>query len=216
MYSWSKVALDKELDCRILGWTNSAVISHNNAMHKLCYPDELMPFAVGEKVLVNDAYTLKKDQGSRQASENDPPDTLMNGELLTTVECSVAESTAGVVTYALRCTRSDGQELSLLFAPNEGHRAATHKSLNEAIFEIRDFRTDQAAAKKRQELMLLRRAVFRLAPLRHAYACTVHKSQGSTYDISMVDFSDVFRSDDKARLIYVAATRASKFLVFAK
>jgi ATP-dependent exoDNAse (exonuclease V) alpha subunit len=58
--------------------------------------------------------------------------------------------------------------------------------------------------------------VFRLAPLRHAYACTVHKSQGSTYDISMVDFSDVFRSDDKARLIYVAATRASKFLVFAK
>lgn len=51
------------------------------------------------------------------------------------------------------------------------------------------------------------------ADLRHLYACTVHKSQGSTYDevfIDLTDFSKIRDTNLMARLLYVALTRARK------
>lgn len=59
-------------------------------------------------------------------------------------------------------------------------------------------------------------AVFlkhKLADIRPMYACTVHKSQGSTYDevfINLTDFKRMYASDPKmtARLLYVAFSRA--------
>ena len=52
--------------------------------------------------------------------------------------------------------------------------------------------------------------------LRSVYASTVHKSQGSEYDIVFLDLSDISRchiSTDVARMLYVAATRATKKVV---
>lgn len=51
------------------------------------------------------------------------------------------------------------------------------------------------------------------ADLRPAYACTVHKSQGSTYDevfINLNDFKNIYKKDPKTayRLLYVAFSRA--------
>lgn len=51
------------------------------------------------------------------------------------------------------------------------------------------------------------------ADIRPTYACTAHKSQGSTYDevfINLTDFKRVYQSDPKmvARLLYVAFSRA--------
>lgn len=59
-------------------------------------------------------------------------------------------------------------------------------------------------------------AVFlkhKLADIRPMYACTVHKSQGSTYDevfINLSDFKRMYASNPKmtARLLYVAFSRA--------
>ena len=51
--------------------------------------------------------------------------------------------------------------------------------------------------------------------LRPQYACTVHKSQGSTYDrvfIDLSDFSTVSSDKDLSRLLYVAMSRARKEL----
>lgn len=51
--------------------------------------------------------------------------------------------------------------------------------------------------------------------LRPQYACTVHKSQGSTFDqvfIDLTDFSSIYDDDTLARLLYVAMTRAKKKL----
>lgn len=48
---------------------------------------------------------------------------------------------------------------------------------------------------------------------RPQYACTVHKSQGSTYDqvfIDLTDFSKIYKEDVLARLLYVAMSRARK------
>lgn len=52
--------------------------------------------------------------------------------------------------------------------------------------------------------------------LRPAYASTVHKSQGSTYETVYVDLEDIGacnKPDEVARLLYVAVSRASKQVV---
>jgi|SRR5690625_4581119 len=51
------------------------------------------------------------------------------------------------------------------------------------------------------------------ADVRHAYALTTHKSQGSTFDSVVVDYRDIIASKDfenKKQLLYVAITRAAK------
>ncbi len=211
LYTWAAKAIERNLDCRIIAWTNAAVLQHNKRMHELLFPD-LDPnifFHIGEKVLLNDSYTLRKDQGGTQASDDDPPDSLYNGEVLTTTNFEYAEPIHGVAVRVVTATRADGKVVNLAFAPNEAHRLAVHKALNEEIYNM-EF------GAKRTELAAVRRKINRLAPLRHAYAGTVHKSQGSTYDIAMVDFSDIFRSDDRARLLYVGASRPSMHLVFVR
>ena len=53
------------------------------------------------------------------------------------------------------------------------------------------------------------------APLRHAYAITCYKSQGSTFDCALVDFTDLARMKDSFefnRALYVAVTRSREFL----
>ena len=55
--------------------------------------------------------------------------------------------------------------------------------------------------------------------LRAAYACTVHKSQGSTYKTAYVDIYDIakarrYNEDLFNRLLYVAVSRASHKVVF--
>ena len=52
--------------------------------------------------------------------------------------------------------------------------------------------------------------------LRPSYASTVHKSQGSTYETTFIDMSDIGKCripSDVARMVYVAITRASQQVI---
>lgn len=52
--------------------------------------------------------------------------------------------------------------------------------------------------------------------LRPKHACTIHKSQGSTYDKVFIDLSDIGRcniASDVARMLYVAMSRASQQVI---
>lgn len=53
--------------------------------------------------------------------------------------------------------------------------------------------------------------------LRAAYACTVDKSQGSTYKTVFIDLPDIYKCTDYsrlARMVFVAASRASEKVIF--
>ena len=55
------------------------------------------------------------------------------------------------------------------------------------------------------------------ADLRPVHACTIYKSQGSTYGTVFIDLSDIGRCnqpDTVARMLYVAVTRAKDKVVF--
>lgn len=78
--------------------------------------------------------------------------------------------------------------------------------LNKRLAEL-EVKGDESSA------VLLKNFKNFIADIRPMYACTVHKSQGSTYDevfINLSDFKRMYVSDSKmtARLLYVAFSRA--------
>lgn len=214
LYTWAISALKKNLDGRILAYTNQTVRQHNAAMHKMLYLEAPL-FGVGEKVLVNDAYALPKDANADPDAE---PEMLTNGTVMTVLSCTQrAQEPHGVVTYDVECEHPDGRVLVLPVALHEDNAKSVHKVLTEQIWALRkkQGKTEKDRAELRR-LLDVRKPLNLLAPLRHAYACTVHKSQGSTYDVSFVDYSDMHRSEDRSKLMYVAVTRTSNFLVMVE
>ncbi len=206
VYEWALNAHSKNLDCRIVAFDNLTVNYHNKVMHESLYPHAPL-FGIGEKIIVNETYELNDDE------------KLYNGELLTVTSCELAEPVASVVIYDVKFTRDiDGktvmsdveyipQEFKVQVPLNESHMLDRRKSLTNEIWECRKLGNNPKA------LIDLRRPLNRLAPLRHSYSNTVHKSQGSTYDVAFCDWVSIYKCPDRARMMYVAATRPSKFLV---
>lgn len=209
VHDWAEQAINKGLDCRILAFTNATVNQHNATMHARRFPGVPL-FGEGEMALVNEAF------------DYDDETLLCNGELLRVLGCERAEPVAGVEVYTVRAKRlanslevdgeAVGKELSILVALDPEQALRVHRQLTDEIYRLR--REGQMG--EAEKLFTQRRPLNKLAPLRHAYACTVHKSQGSTYDVAFCDFPDIYRSREmRARLLYVAATRPAQFLVMA-
>lgn len=206
---WASTAIDKGMDARILAFTNAAVNEYNAKMHARRFPGVPL-FGEGELALVNEAFDYDDDT------------LLCNGEQLRVVSCVEDAPIAGVEVYEVRAVRlasslvvdgdTVGAELVMKVARDPEHALRTHRALTDRIYELRR----EGHMGQAEELFKERRPLNKLAPLRHSYACTVHKSQGSTYDVAFVDFPDIYRSRDmRARLLYVAATRPAEFLVMA-
>ena len=74
----------------------------------------------------------------------------------------------------------------------------------------------QKKAKKADNLGLLQ-AIDSWIDLRAAYACTAHKSQGSTYETVFIDLDDFAKcnsGDALARMLYVSVSRAKERVIF--
>lgn len=211
IYGWANGALDKGLDTIVLAFTNAAVWQHNQAMHGMRYPDAPL-FGVGELALVNETFELNDDT------------LLTNGELVRVLRCEECEPVADVRAFEVEFERTQGaitirdakgEETTyatavVKVAYNEGEALERHKQLTNAIYTARN----EGRIGDYDKLLELRRPLNKLAPLRHSYARTLHKAQGSTHDVALLDFSDIYKARDmRARLMYVGATRPSQFLV---
>jgi hypothetical protein len=68
-----------------------------------------------------------------------------------------------------------------------------------------------------REFMILQQIENEWVDLRAAYACTVNKAQGSTYDEVFIDLDDISSctsGDQIARMMYVAVSRARNHVYF--
>lgn len=217
LYDWALAAVNKGLDSRIVAFTNAAVNDHNVIMHAALFPTAEL-FGVGEKVVVNETFELPSTN-----PDSDETDMLYNGEILTVLSCvENPRLECGVRTFCVGVVRGEGRALEVDSVPiqvsyelnvalDADHAASTHKSLTNGVWDAR--RSGDNAEVKR--LIDLRRPLNKLAPLRHSYSCTTHKSQGSTYDITFVDYANIYRSTDRVQMMYVGTTRPSKYLVLA-
>lgn len=223
LHDWAIKARNKGLDARIVAFENATVDEHNAVMHRILYPDAPL-YGVGEQIVVNETFEIPTGEVDDKGDEIVV--MLYNGETMTVTSCERAADVAGVVIYDVGVTYKkpavlevDGQPVEPLMAEyvlqvafDPYHMTSVHKDLTNQIWTARRAGRPEAEVKK---LVNLRAPLNKLAPLRHSYACTVHKSQGSTYDICFCDFSSIYRCKDRARMMYVADTRPSKWLVIA-
>lgn len=214
LHDWALQAVRKGLDAKIVAFRNIDVNDHNAYMHRALFPNDEL-FGIGEQVIVNETFELPVRDDSEDG------DMLYNGEMLTVISCVENQRLdCGVRTFAVGFKRSAGYSVNgedvvadyiVNVALDADHALNVHKQLTSQVWDAR--RGGNNAEVKR--VIDLRKPLNKLAPLRHSYACTVHKSQGSTYDVALVDWASVFKSPDRARMMYVATTRPSKFLVLA-
>lgn len=213
LYNWVESGIVNGKNGRILAYTNATVLSHNRAMHERLYLRTPL-FGIGEQVMLNDAYSMPKVSSDPE----EDPELLTNGMEFTVRSCTLREPEPhGVTTYDVELEDKQGAIRILPVALHEANAKSVHKLLTEKIWALRKtLNKTQLQRDELKKLLQTRKPLNLLAPIRHAYACTVHKSQGSTYDVAYIDWGDVYRSEDRARLMYVAVTRTSEYLVIVE
>ena len=203
LHPWAMDAYARGWNAPILAFRNATVIRHNLAMHEALYPGTPL-FGTGERVLSSD--TLADDEGP----------ILYNGEVATCEVCKAlgVNPELGAMVYEVTLTRDTGETVTLLVSDED--KVKTAKKVSKArIRQSAPYRHSSLAMgiAYHHELEYLE-YLNRFAKLRHSYACTVHKSQGSTFDVVFMDWRDISSARD-ARMHYVAATRAATSLVVA-
>lgn len=208
-------------DVRIIAFTNNRVQRYNRELHQKLHGATSTRFVVGERVIVH-----RQCAAERQVSESlFEEDRLITSDELTVIatdsqvhplyprlaaERLVLEGDRGALYRVwIPCNEAEWQrEVSARFALFRRLKAEAERAETQ---EEHDDLKQQAADASAQGWALLRA----FAEIRHAYAITCHKSQGSTFDCALVDFTDLSRIQDPAqfnRALYVAATRSREYL----
>jgi hypothetical protein len=193
---------------RLVAWTNARVEALNRYVRRLLLGAEAerCRFLPGETLTVNEAVVVDEE-------------VLLPNEALVTVEQAepghFQETLSG---YWLKVADHEG-DAHRLFVPADRQAAGRYLAgLRRQAQSLRALgETDDRAVRAAWRAYFEAKEAF--ADLRPPHACTVHKSQGSTYRHVLVQVEDIGRAygqpgDLLARLIYVALTRAAESAAF--
>lgn len=214
-------AANPDSDTRIIAYTNARVLDYNRRIHRALHGNTGdLVFVPGEPVIVHTQGKGMREHGDDIYSE----ERLITSEELVVLGVEVVDHPLypDIRSNRLRMQNALGQVIV-------GYVPVYQDQLDQQVnLLFRDWRTlkmqaDQAsgdaqiilkekAADASGRGWALRRAFL---SLRHAYALTVYKGQGSTFDTALVDFSDLSKMPDAFsfnRALYVAITRSREFL----
>ena len=236
--------VNPDSDTRIIAYTNSRVLDYNRRIHRALHGDtKNLVFVPGEPVIMQtqgnapqycgeDGFDQDRgvwfDGGDRPDDEGLKPvwesQRLITSEELTVLKCEVAAHPLYPEIHTNRVLMRS--PLNQIF---EGYVPIFQSQLDQRVdalfreWRALKMRVEQASGDEQVTLKektadasgqgwALRRAFLNL---RHAYAITTHKSQGSSFDCALVDFSDLNKMPDAFefnRALYVAVTRSREFL----
>lgn len=212
---------DAQADTRIIAYTNARVLDYNTRIHRALHGDTGdQVFVPGEPVIVQ-----SQGQGIRQCGNGVcAQERLITSEELTVLDCTIQEHPfyPGIPANRVCMKTAWGVVVSGYVPIHQGHLDQQVNALFQQwrTLKIQSAQASGDAQKRLKEQTAdasgkgwaLRRAFLNL---RHAYAITAHKSQGSSFDCALVDFSDLNRMPDAFsfnRALYVAVTRSREFL----
>lgn len=208
----------------LLCWTNDVRRMANDRARICLFGENAPPYVIGDRLVAINTY------------EQNRVIVIPNNAEVSVLGFSIVEnhppyknSTTGYKCWKLLLEKDDGTQCeAFILADEERSRYAKH--LADLSKEIRNevssaeektkihagtYREKDAVrhyncarARWKKEYFALRDA---FADLDFAYAMTIHKSQGSTYDHVYVH-NDYLQSSEVAQLMYVALTRAAKEL----
>lgn len=200
---------------RHLAWTNLCVDTFNKVVHERLYPKhEDSPIAVGESIILREAYTLPKKEGT-------PPQIFQNNEELKMldrqdftwdVEYEHENIELRFSSPAIRYTATNGQLTGKIIVIRDIHIASWNRFLDVLTKKIKyskELMSKSLAWGKFWELKA------RVATWKHAYAQTIHTAQGSTFHTASIDMNDVrrCRGEEYWHLLYTGVTRPSNQLI---
>lgn len=212
---WMVGAHQNGLQTRILAYTNQSIDGHNAAIHNALYPG-VPGFAAGEPVVINDGCEHAWFLGTNTKAR------LTNGELLEVSSCELAQNQDYPDVPCYVVTFTDGR---CVYAPvNRLDHQRKYKRLFDMASQckLKANQSNDGNAERRlnAEARSYSFQAYSLkesfADISHAYAMTVHKSQGSTFNTVLFDWTASMRTMQRqdqrnaAKLLYVAATRASQ------
>ena len=175
---------------KIVAWTNERVINYNRYINNLLHNQE--DFAVGDKIIVNKPILSNE---SKKVIYPVDAEAYITDISETIVSINTAGRVLEMAAYQMTLNHS-----VLIYLPK-------HPSKVKEI--LKHF-------KKQKDWGNFFKIKNYFADIRHPYACTVHKSQGSTYKTIFIDVSNISKNnkkDELAKLMYVAVTRASHKIV---
>lgn len=204
------------LETRALAYDNQTVVQINARVQAMLHPMERSPWIPGNPVMAQSQFRLANHGG-----EMIP---VQNSEILTVEKVDTGNHPLDPDRAAWILTlKTGGNRFGTCYVPLD--ERALQRDISEAFNEHRAAKVAAAAATHSARAGAMRELASaasargwalknRYAPLRLAYAMTVHKSQGSTFDATVICWGSFSRCRDfgqRNRLAYVALTRTAKF-----
>jgi ATP-dependent exoDNAse (exonuclease V) alpha subunit len=177
---------DAEHRFKILAWTNNRVLKYNAFIRGLNHASDLIE--VGEFLVSNDTYSSDA-QGQNTI--------LKNQEEIQVIKAS----------DLMLCPETEIEYQLITYKRSNGYTYTVKRPLNyENVSQLLKY---YGRMKNYSALFALKNEMLDLRPV---HACTVHKSQGSTYESVFLDLDDICANNkinEVKRLILVGITRAS-------
>lgn len=216
---------------KIVCFTNKTVELYNNIIYYTLYGNTgNQLFSIGERIIVNTQCKAQQIIG-----DNYGEPVLKSTSLITSDELLVLASEVmyhPVFTEYL-CNKLTIQSLEIpenkyiVYVANDKLLVQREVSsiFNKRKMEVVKLKKikDETSQEYTEQQTLVKQLAINgwglrnaFADIRHSYAITSHKSQGSTYDCVIVDYTDLDKIQDDNifnKAIHVAITRSSKYLI---
>lgn len=186
---------------RVIAWRNVTVIAYNSLIRGVIFPGAEKPFVRGDRVILTEPAKTPVEEGEAKMVATDEEGTVIEVRELPHPVYS------DYLCYAIRAQLDAGGDFEF-WVPTT--RAAT--KLKAELNRISLYaKTDRKLWK---DFWALKEAFH---SLRHSYAITSHRSQGSTYQTAFVDWGDILLNQNRKEAfqsLYVASTRPRTKLIF--
>ncbi len=186
---------------RVIAWRNVTVMQYNKAIRDLLFPYATKPFVRGDRVILTEPASNPVDADNMKRVATDEEGSVI--EVRERPHPVYAEYSC----YAIRAQLDSGGEFEF-WVPTATSAQRLKANLNRISLQARSDR------KLWHDFWALKEAFH---SLRHSYAITAHRSQGSTYKVAFVDWGDILVNRNRKeafQCLYVAATRPRTKLVF--
>lgn len=215
-------AISHGQDTRALALDNNTVQAVNAHVHAMVHPGQ-GDYPSGTMLMAQDGFSGWDPESI--GSSKWIKVQVRNSALLRVAECSDERhpSESGRPSYKLTLVADGGERIACWVVVDQRQWQA---DISEHFADYRQLKTREKLSGGSEARALKEQAreasaggwalKARYAPLRYAYAMTVHKSQGSTFDAVVLAWDSFQKSRDvqvRNRLAYVALTRTRKFAV---
>lgn len=196
---------------KIISSTNEKVDYYNNLIHNSLFPGHENVFAEGELIIFNEPYSIPGSDGQ---------DTIDNSEEGVIVSAPITRENNGIRFFEYSIKLSDGmaKNVRVLDTQDTDNKRKFDEECNRLhriALEYDNNPDRRLRAAKWREYYNYKES---FANISYGYAITVHKAQGSTYDMTFIDELAI-KSDgqwgdqERAEIMYTALTRARNLAV---